>query len=293
MSDSALPTRPRRSVLYLPASNEKALAKAKNLAADSLIFDLEDAVLPSAKELARSQLRQALERGGYGQREVVVRINALSTPWGKQDIQLLGGVSVDALLIPKVETAQDIQNAVDELAAASAPVDMPIWAMLETPLGVLNCREIAAHPRLHVLVMGTNDLAKELRIPQTPDRAGFMSSFGQCILAARAYGVDIIDGVYIHIKDEQGLAQVCQQGKELGFDGKSLIHPAQLALTNQIFSPSEEELQEARSILQAWEVAQHEGKGVVQVEGRLVEELHVKEAQRLLQLAKNFSRDSD
>ena len=285
-----LSARPRRSVLYMPGANPKALAKARTLAADALIFDLEDAVSPAAKDEARANVVAAITEGGYGQREVVVRINALGSPWGRDDLAAVAELPIDGVVLPKVESAEDVIAAANLLVTLGA-AEMPIWAMLETPLGVLHAGQIAqASPRLQALVMGTNDLAKELRIPQTLDRAGFMTSLGLCVLAARAYGVDIIDGVYIHIKDEAGLRQSCEQGKQLGFDGKTLIHPGQLAIANEVFGPSAAEITEAEQLLAAWRDAEAQGKGVVVVNDRLVEELHVVQARRVLDLAQRIAQ---
>ncbi len=289
MSNSSTAFRPLRSVLYMPGSNAKALQKARSLPADALILDLEDAVSPDAKEQARKQVLEALAEGGYEKRDVVVRINALASRWGRDDLQAIARTRLDAVLIPKVETPADVLQVISLLDEAGAGDDLPVWAMIETPLGVLNIQQIAAaHQRLRVLVMGTNDLSKELRIPQTADRAGFITAFGLCLMAARAYGLEIIDGVYIHLNDDLGLRAACEQGKALGFDGKTLIHPKQLATANSVFSPDEKELAQAQAIIDAWKEAQALGQGVVVVDGRLVEALHVQEAQRLLQIASSI-----
>ena len=277
--------RPRRSVLYMPGSNLRALEKARTLAADVLILDLEDAVAPDAKQLARDQVLAVLAQQGFGQREVVVRVNSHASVWGQEDLQSVARSSVDAVLLPKVESLADIEVAIEILHKAGADTELPIWAMIETPLGVLQAQQIASHQRTQVLVMGTNDLAKELRVPQTPDRLGFMTSLGLSVLAARAYGCDVIDGVFIELDNEAGLLTACQQGKSLGFDGKSLIHPRQLDTANRVFSPSAKELEQASAIVAAWQQASKEAKAVVVVNGRLVEELHVKEAQRIIAMA--------
>ena len=287
---SELISRPRRSVLYMPCANSRALEKARGLSADALIFDLEDAVAPDAKKTARNNLLAALEQGEYGCRELVVRVNAQATPWGVDDLNAIASVNIDALLLPKVEGVSDIDQAVSLLKDAGASDQLPVWAMIETPLGVLNARQIASHPRIQVLVMGTNDLSKELRVPQTQDRAGFITALSMTVLAARAYGKDVIDGVYIDLENEEGFYAACQQGKVLGFDGKSLIHPKQLAIANELFSPSEKELEQAKNIIDAWSKAKTEGKGVVLVAGKLVEELHVIEAQRLLDMSLLIAR---
>lgn len=272
----------RRSVLYMPGANPRAMQKARELPADAVILDLEDAVAPDAKQQARENVITELQRGGFDGREVVVRVNGLDSEWGEADIKALRDCKFDALLLPKVETSGEIDAAVELLGEQK---NTPIWTMAETPRGILNIDAIAAHPRVQVIVMGTNDLAKELRIPQTPRRLGFFSSFGLCILAARAHGCDIIDGVYINLDDDEGLRASCEQGLELGFDGKSLIHPKQLAITNEVFSPSPEAVEQARAIVVAWQQAQQEGRGVLVVNGRLVEALHVQEAERVLALA--------
>ena len=274
-------SRPRRSVLYMPASNSRALAKACSLSADALIFDLEDAVAPDAKEAARDNLLLALKQD-YAYREVIVRVNGVSTLWGRDDLQAIAQENIDAVLLPKVESAADVDQAVQLLKDAGANDHMPVWAMIETPLGVLNAQQIAAHERIQVLVMGTNDLSKELRVPQTEDRVGFITSLGMTVLAARSYGKEVIDGVYIDLNNQAGFYAACQQGKTLGFDGKSLIHPKQLAAANEVFSPSEQEIEQAKTIIDAWRIAEQQGKGVVLVEGKLVEELHMIEAQRLV-----------
>lgn len=283
MSDVTI--HPRRSVLYMPASNSRALDKARGLAADALIFDLEDAVTPDMKGQARVNLLAALEQGGYGYREVVVRVNGLDTSWGREDLSVIAKTSVDAVLLPKVGCVEDIDSVVAVLQDAGADDELPLWAMIETPMGVLQSQNIAAHERVKVLVMGTNDLAKELRVPQLESRSGFMASLGLAVLAARAYGKEVIDGVYIDLNSEAGFQAACQQGKELGFDGKSLIHPKQLAVANTVFSPSRRELENAKEIIEAWHAAKQQGKGVVLVDGRLVEELHVIEANRLIALS--------
>lgn len=277
--------RPRRSVLYIPASNARALDKARVLPADALILDLEDAVAPQAKAEARQTLAAALRTGGYGHRELIVRVNALETPWGGDDLACVAGLPADAVLFPKVSTRRQLDAAVAALEAAGTPADLPVWAMAETALGIVNIADIAAHPRLRVLVLGTSDLAKELRVPQRPGRPGLLPALSQCVLAARAHGLDVLDGVYLALTDDAGLAAACAQGRALGFDGKTLIHPRQIDAANAAFSPTPGELAEAREIIAAWQRAQAEGRGVLVVNGRLVEALHVEEAQRLVALA--------
>lgn len=278
--------RPRRSVLYMPGSNQRALDKAQNLAADVLILDLEDAVNPEQKTAARENICNAVCNNDYGQREITIRINGLDSPWGEDDLiavaQLVKqSANIHGVVIPKAQSVQAVQSVINVLKAQGVE-QFPLWLMIETPLGVLNAQLMAEIPEVAALVMGTNDLSKELRVPQTPCREGFITSLGLCVLAARAYGKAVIDGVFIHLDDQDGLMHSCEQGKRLGFDGKTLIHPKQLEASNTVFAPSETEVIEAKAMLEAWDSAQQEGKGVVVVNGRLVEELHVLEAKRIL-----------
>lgn len=278
--------RPRRSVLYMPGANQRALEKARTLAADSLVLDLEDAVAPAMKVTARQQIATAIASGGYGHRELVVRINGLDSDWAQEDIRMVADSAADALCMPKVETAAQVQQVAALLDVAGADASMAIWVMIETPPGVLNAKAIAgAHPRVKVLVMGTSDLAKELRVPHTPEREGLQPALGLCVLAARANGLDILDGVYLDLDDEPGYVASCEQGRTLGFDGKTLIHPKQVAAANAVFSPDALELDRAGRIIEAWREADAEGKAVVLVDGKLVEILHVEEARRLLAIA--------
>lgn len=277
--------RPLRSVLYAPGANSRALDKARSLPVDGLILDLEDAVAPDAKALARDAVVAALSEGGYGYRRRIVRINGLDSPWGEADIAALAGAGAgaDAILLPKVESPQAVRAAVAALDAAGGPTDLPLWIMAETPRGILEIDSIAAaHPRLQVLVMGTSDLAKELRVRHTPGREGLLASLGLCVLAARASGLEILDGVYLDLQDESGFAAACEQGRDMGFDGKTLIHPKQIEPANRVFGISAEALQQAQQIIVAWRAAQTSGRGVCVVDGRLVENLHVEEAERLL-----------
>ena len=265
--------RPFRSVLYIPASKQRALEKAQTLAVDAIIFDLEDAVAVEEKAAAREMLSAALTQD-YGARYKIVRINALDTEWGAADIAATKGA--DAVLLPKVDRAADVE------ALAELVGDLPIWAMMETPLGVLNACEIAAHPQLQGMVMGTNDLAKDLNCRFRADRLPLMSSLQICLLAARCHGVVAIDGVYNAFKDEDGLRYECEQGRDLGYDGKTLIHPAQLAVANTSFAPSAEEIDLARRQIVAFEVAEAEGLGVAVVDGKIVENLHIVTARQTL-----------
>jgi len=279
--------RPRRSVLYMPGSNTRALEKARELPADGLILDLEDAVSPDAKDLARRQIVEALTEGGYGSREVVIRINGLDTAWGREDLTAVARIGADAILFPKVESPEAVQAAAAALDEAGAPADLPIWIMPETPRGILHIDSIAgSHPRLAVIVMGTSDLAKELRVPHTAERTGLLTALSLCVMAARAHGLEILDGVHLDLSDAAGFRAACERGRELGFDGKTLIHPKQLEAANQVFAPTAQSLANARTIIQAWEQARTEGKGVVVVNGRLIENLHVEEARRSLALDK-------
>ncbi len=278
--------KPRRSCLYMPGINERAMNKARSLAADVIIFDLEDAVAPDAKHEARDCVRRQLDEGGYGRRELVVRINALDTPWGHDDLAQFSDAGIAAICVPKVETPEQIvavEQAMIDLGYAS---HCGIWPMAETPKGVLSQRDIlAASERIDALLMGTSDLARDLRLARSADRNGLLYSLSHCVLAARERGVDILDGVHLNIKDAEGFRQQCLQGRELGFDGKTLIHPAQIEPCNALFSPSAEELERAERLLQAWEAARAEGKGVAVLDGQLIEILHVEEAQRLQAVA--------
>ncbi|OUD13355.1 CoA ester lyase [Thioflexithrix psekupsensis] len=278
--------RPRRSVLYMPGANAKALDKARSLAADALILDLEDAVAPDAKLMARQQVAQAVNAGGYAPREVIVRVNGLNTEWGKADLEAVAPLPIDGVLLPKIEHPQQLHDALSILDAVNPDHHLPLWIMAETPKGMLNIAQIVQNqPRLSVIVMGTSDLAKDLRVRHTPDRVGLLVPLSLCVIAARAYGLDIIDGVYLDLNDEIGYNAACQQGRDMGFDGKTLIHPKQIEAANQAFAPSAQEVEQAHAVITAWEQAKNEGKGVVVVNGRLVEYLHVIEAQRILALA--------
>jgi citrate lyase subunit beta / citryl-CoA lyase len=282
-----MPTvRPRRSVLYMPGANMRALEKARTLPADALIFDLEDAVAPDAKEAARTNVVLAAESKAYGKREIVIRCNGLGTPWGEADISAIAQSGADAILVPKVESAASVTHVVSLLDTAGAPASMAVWAMMETPKGILRAEEIAgSHPRLQVFIMGTNDLVKDMRARHTPMRLPMITALGIGMLAARAHGVSVLDGVYNDIKDVEGFRAVCQQGVEMGFDGKTLIHPTQVEPCNEIFAPSAAELEMAGKIVVAFKAAQAEGKGVVTVDGRMIENLHVEQAERALALA--------
>lgn len=282
----ATAARPRRSVLYMPGSNARALEKARTLAADGLIFDLEDAVAPDAKEAARQNVVEALKVGGYGQREILVRVNGLGTPWGYADIVAAATSGAHAILVPKVESAETVRLVEQIMEANGAPADMAIWCMMETPRGILKAEEIAlASPRVGGFVMGTSDLTKDMHALHTRERLPMITSLGLCLLAARAYGLAIVDGVYLDLNDDEGFAYSCQQGLELGFDGKTLIHPKTIDAANRVFAPSEKEVAWSRKIIAAHAEAAAEGKGVVVVDGKLVENLHVENAKRVVALA--------
>ena len=269
--------RPFRSVLYIPGSKDRALDKARSLPVDAIIFDLEDAVSPESKIEARGTLKAALDQGGYGNRYKIIRINGLDTEWGAEDIAALRDAPADAILVPKVNSSADI-DAVQTLLGN----DTPIWAMIETPASVLNSNEIAAHPALEGFVAGTNDLAKELNCRTRPDRLPMQMSLQTMLLAARGNDVIAVDGVYNQFKDEEGLRAECDQGRDLGFDGKTLIHPAQVAVTNECFAPSEAELDLARRQIEAFEEVEKSGQGVAVVDGKIVENLHVETAKKTL-----------
>jgi citrate lyase subunit beta/citryl-CoA lyase len=277
--------RPRRSVLFMPGSNARALDKARTLPADGLIFDLEDAVAPDAKTMAREQIAATLKQGGYGGRELIVRINGLGTPWGVYDLVIVAKSTANAILIPKVESAQMAQEVEKCLAATSARASLSIWCMMETPLGILDAKEIATSSmRVECLVMGTSDLANDLHVAHTPERLQMPTSFGFCLLPARAFGLGILDGVHLDLADDEGFAHSCVQGKELCFDGKTLIHPKTIAKANEVFAPSPDEVAWSRKIIAAHAEASRAGKGITVVDGKLIENLHVESAKRLVAL---------
>ena len=278
--------RPRRSVLYMPGSNARALEKGRSLPADALILDLEDAVAPDAKALARSQIVEAVTAGGYGRRELIIRVNALESPWGKDDIAAVAACGADAILLPKVESAAMVHEAERLMGAAGAPATTAIMCMMETPLGMLHAEAVAsASPRLSCFVMGTSDLVKDLQASHTPARLPVLTSLSLCLLAARAYGLAIVDGVHLDLADDEGFAAACRQGKELGFDGKTLIHPKTIGVANEVFAPSDEEVAFSHRIIAAHAEAAAQGKGVVVIDGKLIENLHVENAKRLVTLA--------
>jgi citrate lyase subunit beta/citryl-CoA lyase len=277
--------RPRRSALYLPATNERALAKAKTLGVDTVIFDCEDSVAPDAKESARRRACLAVKDSGYGQRELTIRINGVGTPWHDDDLREAAAAGPDAIVVPKVSSAAEVCRLVEAMEAAGAPGSTALWAVIETPRAVLHAEEIAAaSPRLAVLVMGTNDLANELHAEHVPGREPLLSSLCLCLLAARSAGTAILDGVFNDVGNAEGFEAECFQGRRLGFDGKTLIHPGQVEPCNRVFAPSEAEVEEALAVLRVWEDAVASGRGVATVNGRMIENLHVENARRLLDL---------
>ena len=282
--------RPRRSVLYMPGSNAKALAKASTLPADALILDLEDSVAPDQKIAARERVVQAVRSGGFGGREVVIRVNGPHTPWGEDDLAAAAAAKPDAILLPKVDGPGAIMVAARALREAEAPEETRIWAMMETPNAILNAGSIAsvaADPssRLSVMVMGLNDLARETRARLTPGRPTMTAWLASCVVAARAHGVDILDGVYNDIKDLDGFRLECLQGRDMGLDGKTLIHPSQIDICNEVFAPTPAEVESAAAIIEAFALPENAGKGVIQLNGRMVELLHADMAQRTLAIA--------
>ena len=275
--------RPRRSCLYMPGANERALEKAKTLPADTVIMDLEDAVAPEAKETARDTIRAAVTAGGYGHREIVVRMNGLDTEWGQADLKMAVEAGAHALLAPKVIDGSDIDRLDDAMSRAGAPAEMGLWVMIEMPRAILNIQDIAeavGRTRMTTFVMGTNDLAKEYRARMTPDRLAFQTALGMSMAAARAYNIVAIDGVYNDIKNEQGLIDECEQGRDLGFDGKTQIHPSQLDTANRVFAPSPHDVEHAQAVIEAFADPQNAGKGVLKVNGKMTELLHLDEARR-------------
>jgi citrate lyase subunit beta/citryl-CoA lyase len=277
--------RPRRSVLYMPAANERALEKAKTIAADALIFDLEDAVAPDAKEVARSNAVAAARSGEYGHREVTIRCNGLDTPWGADDVAAAATSGADAVVIPKVDSHAYLEEVARQLDAAGAPADLTIWAMIETPTALLDIRSIAHHDRVDVLVMGTNDLVKELRLGTPADRSPLIPHLATALVGAREAHKVILDGVYNDVRDADGFRAEAEQGKALGFDGKTLVHPSQVEPANDVWAPSEVDVEFSRRVIEAFETAEADGRGVITVDGRMIENLHVDDARRILAVA--------
>ena len=287
--------RPRRSVLYMPGSNARAMEKAKTLAVDGVILDLEDAVAPDAKADARRQVADAVRAGGFGHREVLVRVNAIDTPWFADDFDAAGAARPDAILVPKVSTPKQIEMIGTRMLDTRADPHVRLWAMIETPDAIFNIRALAAEAkdsesRLAGFVIGTNDLAKETRARLVPGRAPMLPWLANCVLAAHSYGIDVLDGVYNDLADMQGFAAECAQGRDMGFDGKTLIHPNQIEACNVAFSPSAEETDQARKVIAAFDRPENKGKGVVQLDGRMVERMHADIARRTVAIAEAIAR---
>jgi citrate lyase subunit beta/citryl-CoA lyase len=274
-----------RSVLYMPSSNARALEKARTIAADAIIFDLEDAVAPDAKELAREQAVAAAASGEYGRRVLTIRCNGLDTPWGADDLAAAATAGASAVVVPKVSGAEHLGQVLQHLEKAGAPDDLAVWPMVETPAAVFAVRDIARAERVGCLVMGTNDLAKELRAQLVPGRAPLLPHLATALLAAREAGIAVVDGVYNDVKDLEGFEAECRQGAEMGFDGKTLVHPSQVDVANRVWAPTEQEVAYAHRVVEAFEQAQRDGRGVVTVDGRMVENLHRDNALRTLAVA--------
>ncbi len=282
--------RPRRSVLYIPGDNPRALDKARGLPADSIIIDLEDSVAPTNKEAARAGALDAIREGGYGSREIILRVNPIETPWGMSDLHAAVGAAPDAILVPKVSQPGDITGTAKVLKAVDAAPNIRLWAMIETPLGIINAREIAAcgpdpENRLSCFVLGTNDLLKESRARSSNQRFAVVPWLAMTLVAARAYGLDVIDGVYNDFKDDLGFRAECEHGRTLGMDGKTLIHPSQVQPCNSVFSPTDEEVAWAFKIIKAFEEPENARKGVITVDGKMVERLHLVMARRVAAIA--------
>ena len=282
--------RPRRSVLYMPGSNARAIEKARELPADGIILDLEDAVAPEAKAMAREQIKNALEKGGFGDREVFVRINGLDTRWWVDDLHAIADARPDAVLVPKISDPHQLQDLAARIVDMGTDPHIRVWAMMETPLAMINVGAIAAaaldsETRLSGFVMGTNDLAKDTRARIVPGRAPMLPWLTNCIAAARAFGIDILDGVYNDLGNAEGFADECRQARDFGFDGKTLIHPRQIEACNDAFSPAPEEVDAARKTIAAFDLPENQGKGVIQIEGRMVERLHADMARRTVEIA--------
>jgi citrate lyase subunit beta/citryl-CoA lyase len=282
--------RPRRSVLYMPGSNARALEKARELPADCVILDMEDAVAPEAKGQARELIVKSLKNGGFGSREVMVRINGLDTRWWVEDLDAVAGAKPDAVLVPKISNPAQLEDLAARIVDMGTDPKIRVWAMMETPLAMLNVGQIAAaaldsETRLAGFVMGTNDLAKDTRARLVPGRAPMLPWLMTCVAAARAYGLDILDGVYNDLGNAEGFVEECKQARDLGFDGKTLIHPRQIEPCNETFSPSKEDVDAARKMIAAFDLPENENKGVIQIDGRMVERLHAEMARRTVAIA--------
>lgn len=286
--------RPRRSMLYMPGSNARALEKARTLPADGVILDLEDSVAPDAKAVAREQVAAAVAAKGFGRREVLVRINALDTPWWADDLTAAAQAKPDGILVPKISSVAELRTVAVRLAHINADAAIRLWIMIETPLGVLRVEELAAQAqnkdmRLAGLVIGPNDIARETRMRMVPGRAPMIPALMQCVFAAHAYGIDILDGVFNNFSDTQGFAAECAQGRDMGFDGKTLIHPTQVEPCNAAFSPADDEVAQARVILAAFEKPENQGRGAIQINGQMVERLHAEMAKRTVAIADSIA----
>jgi citrate lyase subunit beta/citryl-CoA lyase len=289
--------RPRRSVLYMPGSNARAIEKAKTLAVDGVILDLEDSVAPDAKETARKQVIEAVKAGGFGSREVIVRTNGLDTAWGSDDLTAAASAAPDAILVPKISTTEQIELIGQRLLDMHIDQRTRLWVMIETPLAIFNIAAIAAcakdsETRLSGFVLGTNDLAKETRARLVPGRAPMVPWLMMCIAAARIYGVDVLDGVHNDIADEEGFKVECAQARDMGFDGKTLIHPKQIDPCNDVFSPGADEVAQARKIIAAFDLPENKGKGVISLDGRMVERLHADMAKRTVAIAEAIEKQA-
>lgn len=287
--------RPRRSVLYMPGSNARAIEKARELPADGIILDLEDAVAPEAKAMAREQIKRALQNGGFGDREIFIRINGLDTRWWVDDLHAVADARPDAVLVPKISDPHQLQDLAARIVDMGTDPHIRVWAMMETPLAMINVGAIAAaahdsETRLSGFVMGTNDLAKDTRARIVPGRAPMLPWLTNCVAAARAFGIDILDGVYNDLGNSEGFADECRQARDLGFDGKTLIHPRQIEICNEGFSPAHEEVEAARKIIAAFDLPENQGRGVIQIEGRMVERLHADMARRTVEIADAIAR---
>jgi citrate lyase subunit beta/citryl-CoA lyase len=283
-------TRPRRSLLFMPGSNARALEKARNLAADCLILDLEDSVAPDAKDKAREQIAKAVEARGFGKREVLVRTNSLETSWWRDDVAMAGAVVPDGILVPKISTVEDLNKIGARLSEVGAPTSIKVWAMIETARAVLDADKLAAasrdpKTRLAGFAFGPNDIARETRIRMVPDRSTMIPMITHCVLAAHAHGLDMLDGPYSDISNLEGFAAECAQGRDLGFDGKTLIHPSHIDACNAIFTPPAEEVAEARKIIAAFKLPENASRGAIQLEGRMVERLHAEMAKRTIAIS--------
>ena len=282
--------RPRRSALYMPGSNPKAMAKARELPADVIILDIEDSVAPEAKPVARDQIAQAIAAGGYGKREILIRVNALDSPWWIDDVAMAGKARPDGILVPKVSSVKDLHGIADRLGGINADASIKVWAMIETAQAVLDAEELAAasqdsEMRLAGFVFGPNDISRETRIRMLPGRAAMLALITHCILATRAYGLEILDGPYSDFSNFNGFGQECTQARDLGFDGKTLIHPGQIEACNAIFTPPEEEVAHARKIIAAFERPENAARGAIQLDGQMVERLHADIARRTIAIA--------